>query len=55
MSIDGEVVPESIWNASNWESEREDGADAYHYTLRYTLTVTDELLERVSQRLRPET
>ena len=46
MKIDGEVVPESIWLIESWDRVREDGKDDYHYTLLYTLTVTDELLEQ---------
>ncbi len=46
MTIDGEAVPDPIWWHDKWDCAREDGEDDYHYTLLYTLTVTDELLEQ---------
>jgi hypothetical protein len=46
MKIDGDIVPNSVWWHENQDSIRENGEDDYHYTLLYTLTVTDELLER---------
>ncbi|MDR2894004.1 MAG: hypothetical protein LBU97_00910 [Alistipes sp.] len=48
MEIAGKVVHESIWWSNvYWDCVREDGADEYHYSWIYTLTVTDELLEKV--------
>jgi hypothetical protein len=48
MKIDEEVVPEEIWLYEHWNEIREDGEDDYHYTLQYTLNVTDELLKTLN-------
>lgn len=47
MTIDGETVPDTIWWYDNWERLREDGEDEYHYSILYTLIVTDELLKTI--------
>jgi hypothetical protein len=49
MKIGEEVVPDSVWLFEYWDCVREDGEDDYHYSLTYTLTVTDELLETIQK------
>jgi hypothetical protein len=47
MKIGKEILPDSIWLYDYWSRTREDGEDAYHYSLTFELTVTNELLEKV--------
>ncbi len=50
ITIIGEIMPEFIWLFEYWHKARDDGEDDYHYSLTYTLTVTDELVESIVQR-----
>ncbi len=47
MTIDGEIIPESIWLRKYWESESTDVNDPWYLLKKDILTVDDTLLERV--------